>query len=229
MAGIRRFFAEQIPPKDEQVMLSSEVSHHLLRVVGIAPNEEVELFDGNGHSCRGKLVGVKEGCALIAVNSVVQYKELRREIHLFQGLLRQQPFSTALRMSTELGVTHIHPILCNRSVARGEKLLRWRKIVASSAAQSGRSDCPRLYDLSSFEQACGLVKHCHRWVLHPSAEDMMRPEADGAVAVFVGPEGGLTDAEVELALSSGWLLARFSGGVLRADTAAAAALAQFLR
>ena len=228
MGGIRRFFTEQIPLNGEQVVLSPEVSHHLLRVVGIAPQEEVELFDGKGQACRGKLVGVRAGCAVILVSLMVPRKAPRREIHLFQGLLRQQAFSTVLRMSTELGVMHIHPVLCTRSVARGDKPQRWRKIVASSVAQSGRSDWPQLYELSSFEQACKLVNYCHRWVLHPDTEGSMVSERGDPVAVFIGPEGGLTDTELELALTEGWRLAGFSGGVLRADTAAAAALAQFL-
>ena len=228
MGGIRRFFAELIPEEGGVVVLSKEVSHHLLRVVGIAPQEEVELFDGKGCSCRGKLSEVVQGRAAIRVLTTSERKHRRRELHLFAGLLRQQAFSTVLRMSTELGATHIHPVLCERSVARGDKHQRWKKIIGSSVAQSGRSDAPKLYGMCSFEEACGLAAHCRRWVLHPAASESIDSAAQGPVALFIGPEGGFTEHEVECAVGFGWTTARFSAGVFRADTAAAAVLAQFL-
>ncbi|MBM76614.1 MAG: hypothetical protein CMK59_14505 [Proteobacteria bacterium] len=226
--GVRRFFSDQIPCVGERVFLSLEVSHHLLRVVGIAPQEEIELFNGRGACCRAKLLEVHEGKALVEAISEIIREEKDREIHLFLGLLRPQPFSTALRMATELGVTDIHPVLCERSVARGEKLQRWKKIVESSVAQSGRSEFPKVYSLCELPSAVQLVRDCQRWILHPGSQASMRRDSNGSVAVMIGPEGGLTFKELRCALDNGWSSVSFSGGVLRADTAVAAALSHFL-
>ena len=133
--------------------------------------------------------------------------------------------SIALRMATELGVAHILPVLCERSVARGEKKQRWETILRSSAAQCGRVTLPVLHPMGDVETALHQSRLIpNRHVLVRGAEGRLLPSTQ--VAVWVGPEGGLSASEIAKALDLGWTESSLGNSVLRADTAVAAALSQ---
>ena len=156
----------------------------------------------------------------------------RRELHLLIATTRQQAFSTALRMATELGVTAIKPVLTERCVVRNDRSDRWLKILQSSAAQSKRLVIPSITPLMTLPAAIAAVEeYSLRLVFAPGAPMVEVPERfpfNEAIAILIGPEGGLSPAEVDLCLSSGWTAAGLGPLVLRADTAVAAAISQLM-
>ena len=104
---MRRFYVPVIGAVGVETVLGATESHHLLRVTGIAPGESVELFDGQGGSFRGVLVGVVDGCARIEVLEALTSSTPIRPVWLFQAQLRANPMDTVIRMATEVGVERI--------------------------------------------------------------------------------------------------------------------------
>jgi RNA methyltransferase, RsmE family len=225
---MRRFFHYPLPATGNTVHLDEQASHHLLRVVGIAVNEEVVLFDGQGRSCHAVLKGVEKGIAVLEIkNEIKSASEKTEEYWLLVSLVRPNPFSTVLRMATELGVHHIVPVLSSRSIQRAGKIERWKKIVLSSAQQCGRSDVPTVYDVHSLENALDLIEHVdQKWLFHPhdSIEVNSDIKTSGSQAILVGPEGGFTESELLLAKEKRCVQKTLGGLMFRTDTAVAVVL-----
>jgi 16S rRNA (uracil1498-N3)-methyltransferase len=133
------------------------------------------------------------------------------------GLPRKPAWERILRMATEMGVASFHPFVAARSVARGEHLQRWERVVESAAQQCGRGDIPRVHGLQKLH---AMELPAHRLAMAPGGDAVERPSE--ATALLIGPEGGLVEGELE-----GWTRAGLGPTVLRADTAAVAALALY--
>jgi 16S rRNA (uracil1498-N3)-methyltransferase len=224
---MRRFLADPLPSTGEELLLAPDISHHLLRVTGIAPGEEVELFDGRGRAARAALVAAEGGRARVRGLSGPAAEPPRAPLLLLAGLMRQGPFDTLVRMGTELGMTALWPVRCRRSVAHGERADRWERIARSAAAQCGRSDVPVVEAPRSLPAVLSALPPAFpRLVCVPGAPVGLAPA--GPLAVLLGPEGGLDDEEVAVAQEAGFRPFGLGDTVLRGDTAAAAALALLL-
>lgn len=206
------------------VALDDATSHHLLRVTGIAPGESVEIFDGQGDSAEAALIRVDEGAAVLRI--VRRWSDALSGVstHVLIGQTRAQALDVTLRMVTELGVASIQVVHMARCVAKGDKRERWRRIVESAAAQCGRTVLPEVRPPAAFADVLGAREGtCLLMVPGTAVEQVSSP----LINVMVGPEGGLTPEEIEQAQSAGWIPAGLGNTVLRADTAAVAAVARY--
>ena len=215
-----------LPEQAGIVELSGDAAHHLLRVVGVAPGEAVELYTPDGRSAVARLDGVSDGRAQLMTDGAPAAVERGfPERWLLLARLKGPAFDMALRMATELGVTRILPIQAARSVARGDKRPRWQRVVASAVQQCGRAKAPVVDPPRGLAAALELLPEgMAGFVCVPGAAQAS--VGMGAAAVLVGPEGGWTEAEVALAAEAGAQPLGLGRWVLRADTAAAAALAR---
>lgn len=221
---MRRFRAPGLPGEGQSTALEAPVSHHLLRVTGIAPGEALVLFDGEGQEAEAVLVEARGGLAWVRQSGPPRAVEAP-QIHLLIGICKHAAMDTMLRMATELGARRIQPVLAARCVATGDRGDRWERIAESSAAQCGRADLPEIAPPLALGAALDTVPDGFaRRVLVPGAPRRSPPQAP--VALLVGPEGGLTEAEIALALSRGFEAESLGPRVLRADTAVAAVLAR---
>lgn len=204
--------------------LDDATSHHLLRVTGIAPGESVELFDGQGEAAEAALSHVDEGAAILRVVRRWSHARSGVRTHVLLGQTRAQVLDGTLRMVTELGVSSIQVIHTARCVAKGDKRDRWRRIVESAAAQCGRTVLPELHPPASFGDVLG-AREGARLILVPGTASAQI--ADSVVHLMLGPEGGLSPEEIAQAQGAGWSPAGLGDTVLRADTAAVAAVARY--
>ncbi len=224
---MRRFLAARLPEAGETIVLSQMVSHHLLRVTGIAPGEHVELFDGHGSVCIAALDRVESGLAVVVGVGPALGREVEATVWLLASQLRPAAFDNLLRMTTELGVARIVPVHTERVVARGDRSERWRRIAVQAAAQCGRTRVPDVSPPLPFADALATVpQDMARRICVPGAEPMT---ASGApVALLLGPEGGFTVAEVGIAVEHRFAPAGLGATVLRADTAGVVAVSRVL-
>ena len=226
---MRRFYHPHLPSVGQKIVLDEKGSHHLLRVTGISKSEEVEVFDGKGRACIAILQDVKKKSAILELTKEqdVQTKD-HMEYWLLVALVRPDPFSNILRMATEIGVHHIVPFHCTRSVQRGGKRERWEKIILSAVQQCGRYDIPKLHDIQQFEDALELVVDIkEKWIFHTShqAENIEPIElVTNKKAVIIGPEGGFTTDEILLANQKKCMQKVLGSFILRTDTAVAVGL-----
>lgn len=225
---MRRFFVSTLPHVREPLCwLNERESYHLFRVVKIAKGEEVELFDGKGAACIAILVETREQRAQVRWVRDGRVDTAHDEVWLCLSVLKQQAWSTALRMATELGVHHIVPILCARTIARKEKRERWENIILAAVKQCGRTTIPTLHPVHPFDWIAH-ISVSNRFILVPSAHPISDFSVSGDTALCVGPEGGFSGEELQKATQNGWVACGLGSTVLRADTAAASALSLFL-
>ena len=235
---MHRFFVTTIDK--DRVTFSDEQAHQMRQVLRMVVGDRVvALVDGAGWEYEAELVQVdKKG-----VTAVIQQKRLvttEPAIHLtlYQCLLKRDNFEWVLQKGTEIGVSRFVPLLSERTVAHPPKKLdRWQRIVTEAAEQSGRGCIPeiapanRLTDVLASWQPVqfGLMP----WVAEDSVTigsalaqaEPVEAEALVEASVFIGPEGGWTDDEVENGRSAGLIPVTLGKRTLRAETAAIVAAA----
>lgn len=210
--------------------LPEAAAHYIGRVLRLPAGAAVQLFDGSGMEFRGELGEVgKKQVSVELKEALPGMPESPLRIHLGQGLSRGERMDWAIQKATELGVAEITPIVSERCEVRlkderaDKRLAHWRQIAISACEQCGRSVIPQinppvtLADWLPVEAALKLV-------LHPVAEPLTTHPAPQTLAFLIGPEGGLSDAEVEQASRAGFLPARLGPRVLRTETAPVVAL-----
>ena len=227
---MRRFFNPVLPTHDGCILLDREPSHHVLRVVGIAPNEEIELFNGQGYGCVARLLGVVNGAAKVKWVSDIGPTQTRPSLTMVLSLTKGDAFSTAIRMTTEMGVSRIIPLLAQRSLPKGDKQERWQKVATSAAGQSKRLLIPIVESLQTWNTIWTVLSENDvKWLLHPAAKEVQPvTQLVQPTVVFVGPEGGFTKQETQCVLENGGEYRTLGPLVLKSDTAAIVTAAQCL-
>lgn len=217
---MRRFLVPDLPPVGKNVSLTGPAAHHLLAVARIRVGEKVELFDGQGSVGTAELLTGSSHTAVARILSVRQATP-EHAVHLLLGVAKGPSMDRAIRMATEAGVTTIHPVISKRSVARGDRGERWRRIAVSAAQQCGRGDVPTILPLLPLREA--HLPQGARWVAHPGSTPPQGPFLGGTV--LVGPEGGLAPDELAWAADADFAPLCLGRWILRTDTAAAIAVA----
>lgn len=219
-------------PAPERVRVEGPALHHL-RVARVVPGEALEVFDGRGRAWGAWLESLDEGAAVLRLGDA-RRSPTGRTIVLLQGFPKGDKLELVLQKSTELGVSAVWPVLTARSVARpkqdalGARHARWQRIVEEAARQSGRADVPEVAPLRPLDTAVRALAPGVRLLVLDEEErgERLGPAAgDGAVALVVGPEGGLAREEVDALRASGGVPVSLGPLVLRTETAGLAALA----
>jgi 16S rRNA (uracil1498-N3)-methyltransferase len=153
-------------------------------------------------------------------------------IGLIQGLPEADKMDWIIQKSVELGAAWIQPIVCDRSVVRlsAERAARreahWRRVAVAACEQSGRNRIPEVRPTLGFQSWVAVPARAPRWMLLPGAEPLAsKSPAAGDLELLVGPEGGLSERELDLARSQGCESVGLGPRILRAETAPLAALA----
>lgn len=210
--------------------------HRLRNVLRLRPGDTIEVLDNSGWVYEVELRQVESG---LVVGQVQQKRlcpsEPRTKVTLYQGVLKGDRFEWVLQKGTEVGVSEFVPLLSERCIVQNaqqlseRKLQRWEKIVQSAAEQSRRGKLPPLQPLMLFPAACERIRRSGGLALIPWEEET-RPlrqvleEADQAPSPFnlsllIGPEGGFSAAEVDMARDYGILPVSLGPRILRAETA----------
>jgi 16S rRNA (uracil1498-N3)-methyltransferase len=227
MVAARRYHCVALPSVGERAVLPKPTSHHILQVCRHPREAELNLFDGSGRELRCRLVDVKgQRAVLEGLEELPPSPPPAGCRTLLLGLCKPTAWETSLRMATELGVQRVLPLLCERSSVRKLRLERWQRVITAACEQSGRRWLPDLEALLPFDSAIALPSlPGQRLVLQPGSH--AQPVIQHDMALLVGPEGGLTDKELQQATQAGFVPAGLGPHVLRVDTAVAAALARY--
>lgn len=206
-------------------------AHYIGRVLRLAAGDAVQLFDGSGREFVGELVEV--GKKSVQVELREQFAGLAESplrIHLGQGLSRGERMDWAIQKATELGVAHITPIVSERCEVRlkderaDKRLTHWQQIAISACEQCGRSVLPSIHPPMLLGDWLARTEAELKLVLHPFAKPLTSHARPVSLAFLIGPEGGLSEAEVAEAQRAGYQAARLGPRVLRTETAPVAAL-----
>jgi len=234
MAEPRRIFA---PPEafcEGGLRLDGERLRHLRTVLRLGPGDEFSVTDGAGaeYQVRVEHLGRDRGRALVLARTE-PLRESTLDLVLAQALPKGDRFSFVLEKAAELGVSGIVPLISRRTLSKGSAgtAARWRRIIESAVAQSGRTRLPVLHPPCSFEEMITDPSPPERRILlWEHATERLREVIDWSAAprsvlVAIGPEGSWSGQEVQRARQAGFAVASFGPRILRTDTAGIAALA----
>ncbi|MGM0571220.1 16S rRNA (uracil(1498)-N(3))-methyltransferase [Marinobacter sp.] len=218
----------------QTVILDDNAAHHVGKVLRMQPGQPLELFNGDGNNYPSELneVGKKQVTARV-LREEPSTCEPRQRIMLGQVISKGDRMDYAVQKSTELGVDTIVPLTSERCDVRlkgdreDKRIRHWQQVAISAAEQCGRATVPVIAPLASLGDWFGQSHSCDlRLVLHHRTEqalDQLPPPAQG-IALLVGPEGGLTPAEIAMAQEHGFRPTALGPRVLRTETAPVAAL-----
>ena len=222
--------------REQHVQLSLRNSHHLVRVLRARENMPVQLFNGDGNNYDARLVAVdSKHCTVQVEHSSICDTESPVQITLLQGLSRNDRMDTCLQKSTELGVTNIVPVICNRSKYKldarrqQKKMQHWQQIIISACEQSGRCVVPQLHEPVPLAAAMQSLDAGVQLFLDPAAQasvvQQLGAEKASSYSIAIGPESGFDAQEREHALQHGFQAASFGPRTLRTETAGPAVIA----
>lgn len=227
------FFVESLP-HDDQFELTGDEGRHAARVRRLTVGEPLLVGDGRGALLDCVVAAVRpDGLRL----NVITRRTVPRpdpRLVVVQALPKGERAELAVESVTELGVDEIIPWAAARSIvrwhgARGDKALdRWRRTAREAAKQSRRAWLPDVAPVADTSAVRALLSRGRALVLHETATTPVAAAAlpsTGEVLVVVGPEGGITDAELAAFAAAGATAVRLGDAVLRTSTAGAAALA----
>ncbi|HOW28931.1 MAG TPA: RsmE family RNA methyltransferase [Elusimicrobiota bacterium] len=215
-------------------------SRHVVRVLRLKAGAVVNLFDGKGRRYEGRIDSIQgptvRGVLIPAQSRPSETHDVR--LHLWPAIPKGDALEWMLEKLTEIGVSAVHPIVTERTVARipsdriAQRLQRWGRIVTAAAKQSGRADLPEVSAPCSLAEAlirCGAEPKIMPWegentLTIVRAFDRFRPEfsegRSSSLHVFIGPEGGFSLPEVRSMRQAGGLPVTLGQRILRVGTAA---------
>lgn len=229
--------------------LEGPEAFHIVKVLRYKPGQTLTLFDGKGGRFSGVLETIHpDGSITGRIESVLERAQARRSaLRLYQGLLKSSHWDYVLEKGTELGVSAFVPVLTPRTVVllreaeRAQaKRERWLRVVTAASKQCQRGELPAVEEPVEFRDAIRACQGqgvtvvaweglCGSSSAAGLSEALGRARADSDAALtvnlFIGPEGGFSDEEVELAESLGAAVVGLGPRVLRSETAALAACA----
>jgi 16S rRNA (uracil1498-N3)-methyltransferase len=216
----------------ETLVLPARASNHLVRVLRCKKDSSVTVFNGEGGEFSATLLNEDPRAANVIINSFVDTnRESPLQIRLIQGLSRSEHMDTTIQKATELGVTEIIPVICERSAninreRAGKKHERWSQIAISACEQSGRNLLPVIHQTTTFEKVITEFPTDTRLVLDPVAEKGLNNIKPGiaSICILSGPEGGLSEPEINSSSDAGYNRIKFGPRILRTETAGPAVI-----
>jgi 16S rRNA (uracil1498-N3)-methyltransferase len=233
-----RFFIDTPLRPGERDLPDSAARH--VQVLRLQPGREITLFDGLGGEWQAVITDMKKRVAVTVHAHAAIEREAARHITLAVGIPANDKMDWLIEKATELGVTAIQPLMCERTVLRlsGEraqkKLAHWRGVAVAASEQCGRNRVPVINATQALPAflsvANSSLSSSQRFVLSPLAVSRARDAlhsspANTPLICMSGPEGGLSEGETQAAMAAGFAPLCLGARVLRAETAPLVVLA----
>ena len=228
---IKRFFLDdkRTPRVGEEVEIDGDEFLHAVKVSRYKVGYKLILSNGDGSDYHATVTGIGKNSFTARIDSIEQnHSELSRPLALY--LCAIEKTDVAVQKATEIGATEIRLMISRFTNAKEQNLERLRRIAVESAKQCGRALVPKIYPPISFEEGVtdatsrfDQIVFCYENATSGRVSESVEPR--GSVAVIVGSEGGFHEEEVAFAREKGARVVTLGRRILRAETAAIAALA----
>lgn len=237
---MHRFFVLPTTINGDHAHIKGETAHQIARVLRMQPGDRITLLNGQGFEYIVTLLNVGKDDVTGRVESSAEGKsEPRHRITLYLSLLNKaDKFEWALQKCTELGASAFVPVRSTRSISDtpgSAKIERWQRIIQEAAEQSGRSSLPALDETLTLQDA--FKAEANKPAIIPALEahttlrktiSDLKHAGQANISIFIGPEGGFTPEELQEATSAKVQPVTLGPRILRAETAAVAALTMTL-
>lgn len=223
---MQRYFVSE--KENDIVTLDSGDTYHVNVVMRMNIDDEVEIVFNN-KLYNGVIIEKEPKVKCKLLKEIELTNNNLPEIVIAQALVKEQKMDYILQKCTELGVSEIIPLITERSIVKidkneEKKLDRWRKIVKEASEQSKRCDIPKINNVMTLKELID-TKFTHKYVCSVNEKDKMiksvlsKASIRDKIIFVIGSEGGISEKEEELLVSSGFERVSFGDRVLRCETA----------
>lgn len=225
-----RFFVEANYISNSTIVLPEKQAHHASRVLRMREGDTATLFDGKGHEAHVIMHFFANRTEAEITSVQHSSTESPLKTILIQSLVCQEKLDWILEKATELGINEIVITPATRSVTKldtkrlEKRLDQWKKTVASACEQCGRSYFPNVTWQPKLDVALRNTEATRKVILAPGAKTKLSLGKLDSVCFAVGPEGGFSDEEIQLAIDLGYEACLLGPRVLRTETAGLTAL-----
>lgn len=235
------FFVEPEQIQDKNIIITGEDVNHIKNVIRLKPGDEISISNGaDGKDYRCGIETITETEVLCKLRFIKEDAiELPAKVYLFQGLPKGDKMELIIQKMVELGVYEVIPVAMQRCVVKLDakkaknKVARWQGIAESAAKQSKRAIIPQIHDIMTYQEALAYAANMD-WRIVPYEMSESLQEASGmagtkkiiesiksgeSVAIFIGPEGGFAESEIDNAIAQGMHTITLGKRILRTETA----------
>lgn len=238
---MQRFFVEpyQIEEENHRIHITGSDVNHIRNVLRMKTGEELWISDGSKKEYYCIIEAFEEAEVLLCIVYVQEPDfELPSRIYLFQGLPKADKMELIIQKAVELGAFEIIPVETRRCVVKldskkaEKKVSRWQQISESAAKQSKRMLVPQVHSIMTFKEALAyagkldvtLIPYELAKGMNETRDILQKIVPGQSIGIFIGPEGGFEEAEVESAVASGARPITLGHRILRTETAGLAIL-----
>lgn len=241
-------FIDNFDLSKTELEITGEIAKQMALVLKLKIGEKIELCDGKGISAMAEIKEINKKSVKVKIDAPLRQdstgQNSTKKIHLFCAILKKENFELVVQKTTECGVSKIIPIITERTVKTGLNLERLQKIAKEASEQSGRISVPEISEPIVFTKAIENLEGDnilfdssgeHSFEIHaysPADELLCSPRQSAQCIsnecspsllqknIWIGPEGGWTEKEIELAKKNNFKIATLGPLTLRGETAA---------
>lgn len=228
---LSRLYCDSDLSADALLTLGEDHTHYLAKVLRVKPGYRIALFNGHDGEFHGEIMHIGKRDMQVKLDSCShKLPEQLLSIHIGLGLSRGERMDYAVQKATELGVTDITPLFTEFSEIRldsdraDKRTSHWQKVAVSASEQCGRCTVPVISNPASLEDWITQVPEGQGFTLDHTGTAGFVGDKPQAVYLLIGPEGGTSEHEKQLASAAGFKTVRLGPRVLRTETAPVVAL-----
>ena len=229
---MNRFYHSKPININETIIIDDFAAHHMLKVMRLKTNDQLILFNGDGSDFTGQVIRISKRQVEVSIKSKKNIKnESNLKVILLQALTSSEKMDLIIQKTTELGISEIQPIVCERSVVKiknekiEKKLLHWRQVSIAACEQCGRAEIPTIYkpvNIIKYLEKISESDKTTKIILSPEATKSLNnstPKIKQDIKVLIGPEGDFTKQELDFSIQKGFSPIKIGPRILRTETA----------
>jgi len=225
------FFIENILPENNSITLSEETSKHIIQVLRKKIGEQILLTDGKGNIITAEIIDDNKKKCLVKIKETRYKEQGARKISIAISLIKNTTrFEWFLEKATEIGVTEIIPLICERTEKQHFRFERMKNILVSAMLQSQQSWLPEMKEATFFDDIIMRSNHSQKFIANClddkkiSLTDAVNATTDSQI-ILIGPEGDFTNTEIDYAIQNHFIPVTLGETRLRTETAGIVAAA----
>ena len=229
---MNRFYHSKPININENIVMDDFAAHHALKVMRLKNNDQLILFNGDGSDYTGQVINISKHQGTVSIKSKKNIRsESNLRVILLQALTSSEKMDLIIQKTTELGISEIQPIVCERSIVKikkekiEKKLSHWRQVAIAACEQCGRAKVPKIHEPENITKYLERIIESDKdtkIILSPEASkslDNIAPNIKQDIKVLIGPEGDFTKQELDLSIQNGFSPIKIGPRILRTETA----------
>lgn len=224
------FYIEQFDASQKEIFLDEDTSYHIVQVLRMKPDEKLQLTDGKGNLATGHIIECHKKHCTVQIETATCRQPAPGKVTIAISLIKNTSrFEWFLEKATEIGVTEIIPLICERTVKEKFRYDRMKGIIISAMLQSQQCWLPVLHEPMAFEQFVKQESTAQKFIAHceegskQSLHYHIGPSSHRLICI--GPEGDFSQKEIDLALKQNFIPVSLGETRLRTETAGVVAAA----